>query len=78
MGAGDDVPEVAVDGVDEEELAVFVPVVAPGVGGAVAEGFDDVRLRMVAPDAAAQRDALRRRACPGTPTSPGRSAPQRP
>jgi hypothetical protein len=58
VGAGDAVPEMAVDGVDEEEFAVLVPIVAPRVGGARAEDLDDFALRMVAPECAAQRNAV--------------------
>lgn len=41
MGAWDDVPEVADDGVDEEGFAVRVPIHAPGVGGALGNDFED-------------------------------------
>jgi len=57
-GSGDAVPEVAVDGVDEEEFAVFVPIMAPGIGGAAVEGFEDLALGVVAPDGAAEGDAV--------------------
>ena len=55
--AGRVVPEVAVDGVDEKQFAVRVPVVAPRVGGAGAEDLDDFALRMITPDRAAHGDA---------------------
>jgi hypothetical protein len=55
---GDHVPEVAVDGVDKKEFAVFIPVVSPGIGGAVAEDFDGFAGGMEAPDAALDGDAL--------------------
>ena len=51
-------PQVTVDGVDEEQLAVLVPVVPPGIRRAVADDFDDLAPRMVAPDAALHADAL--------------------
>ena len=50
--AGDDVPEVADDGVDEEGFAVLVPVHAPGIGGAVGDRLEDFADGMIAPDAA--------------------------
>ncbi len=56
--AGERVPEVAVDGVDEERFAVGVPVVAPGIGRAVGDGLESFALRMKAPEAAAQGNAL--------------------
>ena len=52
------VPEVAVDGVDEEQFAVLVPVVPPWVGGAVAEDFDDFAPRMVAKNSTLHRLAI--------------------
>src|SRR5438552_17705649 len=55
------VPEVAVDGVDEKKFAILVPVVAPRICGATAQCFHGFTLRMVAPDCAAQRNALLRR-----------------
>ena len=58
MSAGDTVPEVAVDCVDEKQLAVFVPVMSPGIGGAGIERFKNFALWMVAPHTAAQRDAF--------------------
>ena len=57
--AGNHVPEVAVDGVDEEEFAVLVPVVTPGVGGAVAEDFEGFACGVEAPNAATEGDAFR-------------------
>ena len=54
----DAVPEVADDGIDEEHLAVLVPVHAPGVRGAVAVGFVDLPRGVVAPDAASGGLAL--------------------
>ena len=45
MRPGDDLPEVAVDRVDEEAVAEGVPVVAPGVCGAVGEHLEPARSR---------------------------------
>ena len=70
VGAGDQVPEVAVDRVDEEPLAERVPVVAPGIGRAVGEHLEPLPQGMIAPEAAADGDALALRACPA-----GRPAP---
>src|SRR6516165_4389511 len=50
MGAGDHVPEVTVDRIDEEKLAERVPIVAPGVGRAVGQGLDTFAARIVTPD----------------------------
>ena len=52
------VPEVADDRVDEEGFAHRVPVVAPGIRGALAHGFDDVAGGMIAPDAAVHPHTL--------------------
>ncbi len=57
--AGDHVPEVAVDRVDEEQLAERVPVVAPGVGRAVGEDLEALAARVIAPEAAADGHAER-------------------
>ena len=57
MRAGHEVPEVSVHGVDEEHLSVRIPVVAPGIRGTVAEHFHHYALRVVAPDAAIERNA---------------------
>ena len=43
MRPGDDLPEVAVDRVDEKAVAEGVPVVAPGVRGAVGEHLEMAR-----------------------------------
>ena len=51
----DEMPEVAGDGVGDEGFAVFVPVEAPGVRGAVGIGLELLPGRMLAPDAAALR-----------------------
>ena len=56
--AGEVVPEMAVDRVDEEQLAVLIPIVAPRIGGAGAQGLHDFALRVITPDRAAQRNAL--------------------
>jgi hypothetical protein len=54
MGAGNEVPHVADDVVGEEGLAVFVPVEAPWVGGAVGDDFENFARGMVAPDGAVE------------------------
>ena len=58
MRAGEVVPEMAVDRVDEKELAVLVPIVAPRIGGAGAEGLDNLAPRVKTPNRATQRDAF--------------------
>ncbi len=65
VGAGNAVPEVADDGVDPEELAFGIPIVAPGVRAAVADDFKDLPRGMEAPDAAVDLRALfqRRAGC---------------
>src|SRR5262249_18822231 len=52
VGAGHDVEEVLDDAVGDEQLAVLVPVQAPGVGGAPGDHLDLPARRVVAPDAA--------------------------
>jgi hypothetical protein len=66
VGPGKDPPQMAVDGVDEKPLAAVIPVVAPGIGRAVADRLENALLRMVAPHAATERHALARRAARGT------------
>src|SRR6185312_5181381 len=61
MRAGELMPELSVDGVDEEQFAVLVPVMAPRIGAASAQRLDDLALRMIAPHRAPQRNALFRR-----------------
>ena len=56
--AGYGMPEVADDGVDEKELAVFVPVVSPRIGGAMADDFEVFAGGMIAPNAALDVSAL--------------------
>ena len=46
------VPEVADDGVDEKKLAVFIPIVSPRIGGAMANDLKGFARGMIAPDAA--------------------------
>ena len=75
--ARDQVPEVAVDRVDEERLAECIPVVSPGVGRAVGENLEPLAKRMISPEAAAERDR-KASGVPGIPTCPGEEAPQRP
>ena len=50
--AMDALPAVADDGVDEKEFVVLGPIGAPGVGRAVAVGFEDLGHRMIAPETA--------------------------
>ena len=85
VGAGDHVPEMAVDRVDEEQLAERVPVVAPGIGRAVGEDFESFAIGMVPPDSAAERHAqgfgrargadLPGRRCPAAPIQPAVGPP---
>ena len=56
--AGDAVPEMTVDRVDEKELAVLVPVVSPWIGRAGAERLHNLAPRMITPKGTAERDAL--------------------
>ena len=56
--AGHGMPEVANDGVDEKELAVFVPVVPPRIGGAVADDLERFAGGMIAPNPALDVGAL--------------------
>jgi hypothetical protein len=58
VGPGDPVPEMAVDGVDEEQFATFVPIVTPRIGGARAQHLHHLPHRVVAPNGAAHRDAV--------------------
>src|SRR5262249_6025577 len=58
VGAGNEMPEMAVDVVGEEHLAVVVVVKAPRIGGAVGDGLEDFADRVIAPDAAVDADAL--------------------
>ena len=58
MGALDAVVEMGGDAGGEEELAGFVEVDAPGIGGADGEGLELLFLRVITPDGAAQLDAL--------------------
>ena len=56
--AGDQVPEMADDGVDDKGLAVLVPIHAPRVGRAVGDDFKNFSHGMIAPDAAVHFRAL--------------------
>ena len=56
--AGDRVPEVTDHGVDEEQLAVFVPVHAPRIRRAVAHDLEGVPRWMEAPEADIHRRPL--------------------
>src|SRR2546430_13218210 len=53
--ARDDMPEVAVDGIDAERFAVFVPIVAPRIHGSRRKHLDDLSPGMIPPQAAGQR-----------------------
>ncbi len=53
--AGNQVPEVSVDGVDVKRLAMFVPIVAPRIGRAGGERLEDFPSRMITPHPAANR-----------------------
>src|SRR5438046_2399534 len=50
--ARNEVPEVSGDGVDEKAVPVFVPIMAPRVGGAAGEDLDNLSLGMKAPHTA--------------------------
>src|SRR5207237_9783496 len=58
MRAGNQMEQVSGDRVRDEHLAIFVPVVSPGIGKAVAEDFEDFSRGMIAPDATVDRHAL--------------------
>ena len=60
VGSWNDLPEVAVDGVDKKSFTMPVPVVAPGVGGAVADRLKLFPVWVVTPDATANRHLIRR------------------
>ena len=47
-------PEVTDDGVDEEELAVLIPVVPPGICAALADDLEEFFRGMITPDGAIQ------------------------
>ena len=57
VGAGNHVPEVAVDRVDKKGLPERVPVVSPGIGRAMAEHLEPLTDGVIAPEAAAKRNA---------------------
>ena len=59
VGAGDQVPEVAVDRIDEERLAQRGPVVAPGIGRPVGQHLEPLADRVIAPEPAAHGHAER-------------------
>src|SRR5262249_41987804 len=58
VSAGHDVEEMLDDTVGDEQLAVLVPVQAPGVGGARGHQFEGLARRVVAPYAAVQGRAF--------------------
>ena len=62
---GDHMPQMADDGVDHEQVAILIPVMAPGVGAAVGHGFQNFKRRVVAPDGAVHPHSLvcRRAGC---------------
>lgn len=57
VSAGNHVPEVTVDGVDEEEIVQVVPVVAPRVGRAVTKHFESAGAGVETPDASVEGNA---------------------
>src|SRR5207248_5207361 len=59
--AGEVVPEMAIDRVDEKEFAMLVPIVPPRIGGAGADCFHNFAPWMITPNRAAQGNALLRR-----------------
>src|SRR4030095_10279936 len=58
VSSGDHVPEMPVHRVGEEHLAVPVPIAAPGMGGPMTKRFENLSLRMIAPDSTRDRNAL--------------------
>src|SRR5437870_13810482 len=58
MRAGEVMPKMAIDRVNEEQFALLVPIVAPRIGSARAECLHHFAPRMVTPNRTAQRDAL--------------------
>src|SRR5436190_22393880 len=61
MRARELMPKMAVDGVNEKQFPVLVPVVPPWIGSARAECFHNFPLGVITPHRAAQRNALPRR-----------------
>ena len=55
--AGNQVPEVAIDRIDEERLAQRGPVVSPGVGGPVGQHLEPLADRVISPEPAAHGHA---------------------
>src|SRR3954471_14258737 len=80
MCAGELVPKVTVDGVDEEEFAMLVPIVSPGISRAGAECFHHFPGGMITPHRSAQRDPLlwRRPWYAHLPEAGGAAAPVQP
>jgi len=58
MRAGEDVPKVTADGAAAEQLAMFVPIMAPWIHGAGCKNFRDLPAGMISPDPAAERESL--------------------
>ncbi len=55
MGPGDRMPKMPVDGVGEEELADFVPIMSPGVGRPARQRLEPARDRVITPHASFDR-----------------------
>src|SRR5262249_39381995 len=59
MRAREVMPEVAVDGVNEKEFPMLIPIMGPRIGCAGTEHFHHFALGMITPDRPAQRNAFR-------------------
>ena len=70
---GDAVPEMTIDGVDEKQLSVRIPVVSPRVGAPGTEGLEDLPNGMIAPERTAQGNASVLRCSGGTNFAGSRS-----
>jgi hypothetical protein len=55
---GNCMPEMADDGVDEKQFAIFIPIHPPRICRPVADSLDDAARGMITPDAAAQFHAF--------------------
>src|SRR3954465_8319091 len=77
MRSGNHVPKMAVHGIDEEGLAIGVPIVAPRVHRSVGDHFDDFPLRMIPPHPAADRNSIGG-TCAGKPEFSGGGSPAAP
>src|SRR5689334_20646204 len=68
-------PEMPGDGVDEEALAIRIPIMPPGIGGAIGEHLHNFALGMIPPKPAFDRHAqLIRRAGHTEPPRAGMTA----